>query len=231
MQLHKFNLLIFVLLFYFSKSFSEVLLFKDRIHVDTIKNTTSYSKSWNQYSFRNVEISLGKSENIVGEENVYALILSFIFPDYPLDWSEKDLIYRFRFKELNDISTFDAWELNDLIESISKYYEWRDVAIKNNIHDYVKVIKEVDNSYDLLNQVPKINYAFTKYYVDPEPYLAFLMVTWNEPGPYYAEDMFRAEYYFNKSNIEFLSYFLQPENLIKYIQKLDNQKNIDQLFN
>ena len=234
----QFYLFTFFSIFYISISHSNDTYFGNRIHLDFIPNATSYSKSWNQYSFRDVKVSLGKEirEHIVGEnrvveENIYALILSFVFPDIPHDYNYKDLVYRFTFKDINDVSTFDPWELNDLIESISKYYEWRDVAIKNNIQDYVKLIKEVDNSYNLMNQVPKINYAFTKYYVDPEPYLAFLMVTWNEPDPIYPDDLYRAEYYFNKPNIEFLKNFLNPETLAKYIINLEDQKNIDNLFN
>ena len=137
------------------------------------------------------------------------------------------------------------WEIKDVI---SKYLEWHQVALENEVVDYSKVIQETITNYDVDlrfgswedNQIPIRKYVFHvvleigKSY--PDFFLSIAGETYDlDPDNtynYYADKDFFTTYYLPHESVLELNQMLNEDYLISQIKKYKNKdEDLDKLFN
>ena len=147
------------------------------------------------------------------------------------------------FSDANDDFLSAPWEIIDVI---SKYLEWHQVALENEVVDYSKTIESIDIDTAAIlrfgswkdNQIPRRSYSFVVSLEigesNPMFYLQIDGVTFNtEPDSMYLTDQdFITTYFLPHKSVLELNKILNEDYLISQLKQFKNRgKDLDKLFN
>ena len=230
---------LFLLFFFnnyvFAENHNEKINSNNELFIGQI-NASVYSKGFKKFSNYNIDFYLGSEIQYEDESSYisYKLIINFVFPALPFDYSNRKLIIPFsEWTFEREIQSYEEniLGLNQLKFIVNKYKEWYQVVIDNKINDYLKLI-----GYEYYNNYPGSSIRLTSFYFSKQPdfpsNLVLNLLTYPPNENYfYDEESWWAEYYLNFNQVKQLENLLDKDFLLSKISELEKQENIDEMFN